>query len=307
MKTSDLTAKPKHPGQIAARITFALLVISFLWLLYYLYAYHRIKARELPLDTVENWIYAGYIPRLLLLFSYGVLLLKASKRSRDFRYLIILSIISWIISFIFMLTEPLCLHDIMHEYVPGTWPCQGEWKDLYTSLTIQGLFYLICLYTIFKIIRNSDQTDDRQKSVIDERLFEITQYAGIICSLIAIAIIVRICTVYWNNTLIMPKPMLWVLSITWIIIFLPFMSVILYWIYKLTREKPRSLYDEKQKQDLAMSGLITWLLSIPLAAVFFMINHGRIIRISESVYFPLYLFTTLLIFSSTVLYLFKKT
>jgi hypothetical protein len=194
----------------------------------------------------------------------------------------------------------------MHEYVPGTWPCQGEWSDLYISLTIHTLFYIICLYSIYKIVRNSDPTGTRQKSIIDETLFEITQYVGIICSLISIAIIARICIAYWRKTLVMPKPMLWVLSITWIIIFLPYMSVILYWFIKLIREKHRSLYDEKQKQDIAMSGLITWLVSLPLAAVFFMINHGRIIQISESVYFPLYLFTTLFIFSTSVLYLFKR-
>ena len=307
MKTSDLMVKPKKPGQIAAKITFMFLVISFLWLMYYIYAYLEIKTRDFPLDVIENWIYIGYIPRLLLLFSFGTLLLHALKKSGNFKFLTILSIIFWIFSFIFMLTEPLCLHDIMHEYVPGTWPCHGEWSLLYISLTIHIVFYIICLYTIYKIVRNSDPTDARQKSIIDERLFEITQYVGIICSLIALAIIVRICTAYWRNTLIMPKPMLWVLSITWIIIFLPYMSVILYWLFKLIREKHRSLYDEKQKQNLAMAGLVTWLLSLPLMSVFFMINHGRIIQISESVYFPLYLFTTIFIFSISVLYLFKKS
>jgi hypothetical protein len=296
----------KKPGQIVAKITFVFLVLSILWLLYLVYAYHEIKVRDLPLDTIENWIYIGYIPRLLLLFSFGVLLLQSLKNGGNFKFLIILSIIFWIFSFIFMLTEPLGLHDIMHEYVPGTWPCQGEWSILYISLTLHTLFYTICLYTIYKIIRSIDPSGARQKSIIDETIFEITQYVGIICSLSAIAIIARICVAYWKNSVVMPKPMMWVMSITWIIIFLPYMSVILYWFLKLIHDKNRSMYDEKQKQDLATSGLITWLVSLPLATAFFMINHGRIIQISESVYFPLYLFTTLLIFSTSVLYRFKR-
>ena len=82
--------------------------------------------------------------------------------------------------------------------------------------------------------------------------------------------------------------------------------MILYWINKLSKEKDGSLIDEKQKHDLTRSGLIAFLFSILFILVFFLINHGRTGQIFALVYFPLYLFATLLVFSISVLYNFKK-
>jgi predicted membrane channel-forming protein YqfA (hemolysin III family) len=75
----------------------------------------------------------------------------------------------------------------------------------------------------------------------------------------------------------------------------------------LIREKNPAPYDEKQRHDLAMAGLITWLVSIPIVSIYFLIDNGRMGDISDMVYLPLYLFSTLLIFSISVLYNFKKS
>lgn len=86
----------------------------------------------------------------------------------------------------------------------------------------------------------------------------------------------------------------------------PYLSMILFWIIKLAFKKNRSLYDEKQKKDLANSGLFTWLMSIPLMSLFMFINLGHARLASGLIAFPVYVFTTLLIFSVSVLFNFKR-
>lgn len=306
MKPNDFPSEQSKQLQINSFITLVLLLISFLGLFYNLYAYHEIKAKTPSYEAIRFGIFLVNITKLLLYISFTNLFLAALKHNLKFKLLGILTTILGIVTFLWILFGYAALQDISHEYLTGRFACIPEWKGLYNGLLINFMFHLIGFFTIIKIRREAKSLVNNRKSITEESTFEITQYVGIVCSLIGIAFVLFIYSVFSNNNLIISSFSVFLIVLSCLIIFLPYIFLISYWINKSSTKKDRSLFDEKQKQDLYRSGLVAFLFSILFISVFFMINHGRIGQISAIVYFPLYLFATLLVFSISVLYNFKK-
>ncbi len=73
------------------------------------------------------------------------------------------------------------------------------------------------------------------------------------------------------------------------------------------REKVTECYDEKQFQDVTKAGLVSFISSIAILVIFFIIqNTASKFSLLSLIWFPLYFFIALLIFSGTILYLNKK-
>lgn len=293
--------------QISSFITLVLLLISFLGLFYNLYAYNEIKAKTPSFEAIRSGIFLVNITKLLLFISFTSLFLSALKHNLKFKLSGILTTILGIVSFLWILFGFAALQDISHEYLTGRFACIPEWKILYYGLLINFMFFLVGLLTIIKIRREAKSLSNNRKSITEESAFELTQYVGIVCSLIGIAFVLFIYSVFSNNNLIISSFTIFLIVLSCLIIILPYMLIVFNWINKLTREEDRSFIDEKQKHDLFRSGLVAFLFSILFIFVFFMINHGRTGQISAIAYFPLYLFATLLVFSISVLYNFKKS
>src|ERR1035437_5910467 len=281
MKPEVLPSKQNAETQIISFITLILLLISFLWLFYKIYAYREISASISSFESIYTGIAIGNFLKFILLIFFGILLYRALKNNMRINALAYLAFITGFFTILCMFSDWAALHDIFH----GELDTSNEWSFLKMGLIINFIFYIIGFITIIEIRREVRTSVTKRKSVIDETIFEVIQYIGIVCSSIGLGFILFIC----------------------LVIFLPYIFIILYWIIKLIREENPEPYDEKQKHDLAMAGLITWLLSIPIVMIYFLIDNGRLGEISKMVYLPLYLFATLLIFSISVLRNFKKS
>jgi hypothetical protein len=202
-----------------------------------------------------------------------------------------------------MFSDWAALHDIFQDE-PDT---SNEWSILKMGLIINFIFYIIGFITIIKIKREVKASGTKRKSVTDETIFEVVQYIGIICSSIGLGLILFVSLVLSHNHHVISRSDIVIMNLFCLVIFLPYISILLYWIIRFIREENPEPYDEKQKHDLAMAGLITWLLSIPIVIIYFLIDNGRVGEISKMVYLPLYLFATLLMFSISVLRNFKKS
>jgi len=75
---------------------------------------------------------------------------------------------------------------------------------------------------------------------------------------------------------------------------------------RLARRKELTLYDEKQKHDIAQSGLAAWLISIPVMILISVLNFDSNDSATAILWFPFYLFSTLLVFSVSLLERYKK-
>jgi hypothetical protein len=303
MKPEVLPSKQNTETQIISLITLILLLISFLWLFYKIYAYHEIRVNISCFDSIYTGIAIGNFLKFILLIFIGILLFRAFKNNVRINALAYLAFITGFFTILCMFSDWAALHDISHGEPDTT----NEWSFLKMGLIINFIFYIIGLITIIKIRREVRTSLTKRKSVIDETIFEVIQYIGIVCSSIGLGFILFICLVLSYNYHVISKSDIVITNLFCLVIFLPYISIILYWIIKLIREENPEPYDEKQKHDLAMSGLITWLLSIPIVIIYFLTDSGRVGEISKMVYLPLYLFATLLIFSISVLRNFKKS
>jgi hypothetical protein len=202
-----------------------------------------------------------------------------------------------------MYSDWAALHDILN----GEPDLTNEWSILIMGLIIDFIFYITCCITIIKIRQEVRTSLIKRKAVIDETFFEVIQYIGIVCSSIGLGFVLFICLVLSYNHHVIVRSDILIVNLFCLVIFLPYILIILYWIIKLIREEKPEPYDEKQKHNLAMAGLFTWLLSIPIVIVYFLIDNGRVGGISKMLYLQLYIFATLLIFSISVLRNFKKS
>jgi hypothetical protein len=290
--------------RISAIITLVLLIISFLWLFYDLYAFIEIRAKSPVVEKVTDLLGIGFIIQLLLLFSLAILLLKAFKSGAKADVLVIACTIAGTVAAISMIFDTAALHDIGKDYLIYGYDCTMEWLWLSGSLIFRLFFLVILSFLIVRILKRTGTVVNSRDSVVDEVMFEVTQYVGIVCGFIGVVF-----TIYGYIALgdfVVRDWLLWLLMFYCLIIILPWFSLIIYWIIRLSRRSELTLYDEKQKQDFASSGMIVWLASIPVMIILLIISLGQPSSPTVFLWFPFYLFFSLLVFSASLLLKFKK-
>lgn len=290
--------------RIIAVISLVLLIISFLWLIYDLYAFIEIRAKSPGVEKISDLLGAGYIVRILLLFSFALLMLKSFKSGVKADALVIACIIAGTVSAISLIFDFAALNDIGNDYLIHGYECTMEWLWLTGSLVFRLFFYIILYLFIIRLMKGIGGMVTSGDSVVDELLFEVTQYVGMVCGITGLAF-----TVYGYVALgdfAVKSWLLWLLLFYCLFIILPWFSLVIYWIVRLSRRSELTLYDEKQKQDFASSGMTAWLSSIPVMILILAVSLRQPSSPVVFLWFPFYLFFTLLVFSASLLLKFKK-
>ena len=290
--------------RINSIITLVLLIISFLWFFYDIYAFTEIRAKSPVVEKFSDLLGTGFILRLLLLFSFAMLMMRSFKSGVRADALVIACIIAGTVSAISLIFDFAALHDIGKDYLIDGYDCRMEWLWLSGSLVFRLIFYVILYLLILRIMKGTGTMVTTRDSVVDEIIFEVTQYVGIVCGLIGVAF-----TAYGYIALGDFAVRAWLLKLLMvycIVIILPWFSLIIYWIVRLSRRSELTLYDEKQKQDFAASGMTAWLVSIPVMIAILGVSLGQPSSPAVYLWFPFYLFFTLLVFSASLLIKYKR-
>ena len=88
---------------------------------------------------------------------------------------------------------------------------------------------------------------------------------------------------------------------------IPYILIAFYWLIIKLREKTGEWYDEKQYQDITRSSLVAIVMSIIFLLIVFIIQYifGNF-ELLNFIWFPLYFFFILLLFSSITLFFNKR-
>jgi len=304
MKQANRLPNKNSSLRTVSLITLVLLILASLWLFYYLYAYLEIRAKSPALENISNFIGGGYIIQVLLLFSFALLILKSFKTGLKAGTLVIAAIIAGTVSAIMLVFDYAALEDISSDYLILGYDCTLEWIWLFGSLLFRLVFYIILYQLLFRILKGIKELTKSPASVVDEIMFEVTQYIGIVCGFAGLAFTVYAYVALGDFTI--SNWLLWLLMFYSLAIVLPWFTLIIYWVIRLSRKTKLTLYDEKQKQDLASSGMNAWLSSIPLMIIILIISLGQSSSPTVYLWFPSYLFFTLLVFSASLLLKFKS-
>lgn len=302
-QSNSLSGKSKQL-QITLFVTLVLLTVSFLWLIYDIYAYLEIRARSDSAERISNFIGIGFVAQIFLYISFGIFVLKAFRHGLRSDRLVIINIIAGVVSIICLVFDFAALEDIGTDYLVQGYDSTMEWVWLFSSLAFRLLFYVSAYLLIIRILRGIRSLTYTGKTIVDEIIYEVTQYVGIVCGLIGVIFTTYVYVALKDFTMI--DWLVWLLMFYCLVIILPYFTVIIYWIIRLAGRSEMTVFDEKIRQDIAQSGLTAWLVSIPVMVLIFVSGFGKTPSATMLMWFPFYLFSTLLVFSVSLLEKYKK-
>ena len=265
-----------------------------------------LKIKSPNIESIAIGLALGFIPKLILYLPVTIALIITIKSFKDLKLSGILSILAGIVSFIALAGDIAALSDLGDDYIKAGHECILEWTWLYTGLIIHFVFYITAIITLYRSLKKIKSLNRVVVRTIDETLFEVTQLVGIVCGLAGIVFTLFAYFVIGNAKPPEGNWLIWIIFGYCLVILIPYFSIILFCIVKLILNKNRSIYDEKQIQDLFKAGFTAWIISIPVMFIFLLLNVGKGNFASIVLWFPFYVFINLFIFSSAAIIYFKK-
>jgi len=297
-------------NNLIQKITFFLFFISISVFVYNLFFYSILNKNiinNMNISYVNNisGIIAAISLIILFIFNIFAILaivfeLKIFPMESIFRsFLFFLSIISFIMIF----GDFALLNDITKEYFAGL-SLQGiisEFVILYLSQILHLTLFIFFILFLISKKKSNLKFNPKEIPIKDEAIFIDAQYIGIFTGILGLLILI---------SLSLSTP-LWAIKkgiiTVCILLVLPYAVIVIYWLIIKIREKITEWYDEKQFQDVTKAGLISFLSSVFTLMIIFLIqNLYSKFSIINIIWFPLYFFLMLLIFSGAILHFNKK-
>ena len=130
-----------------------------------------------------------------------------------------------------------------------------------------------------------------RRIAMNETLFVITCIVGIACGVIGLFV-----TLVWPQYIVELH--------LWELILIPFVLVNIYWAVIAKMGKSAGILDEKQLFDMTKAAAGTWGISITAMAILYLLYDRGIVH--GVIWFPYYLFGTLLFYSASTLFYSKR-
>lgn len=278
-------------------------IISIVWLTTDFVAYGILRTKMLALEPLTPaderlgmFIWFGVLVFLIfhiLSFIAIATQFQAYKKASALR---VIALILAIISCIFILDDIACLADIGKEYEEGL-EVEFEWRSLYATSVLHGIFFLTMAANLIEAFIRRRHLDRDEGPIKDEVIFTVVHCVGVFCGGVGLigafaAFIERRAHALLHFTF----PFLFVLTL------IPYALLAGYWLFMKLKEKPADWYDEKQFTDISRAGLFTMFATIPFLAFNYILNYGTPKGPIDILWFPMYLYFVILIFSWTSLY-----
>lgn len=271
-------------------------------LVFFLLLFPRISQFQVLDPSWENLgIVAGLNIIILAIFhlSCVLILLTYLIVHKKYSFINISAIVIGIISGIMIMADLTMLSEIGKEYTLG-WQTQGEWMILFISY---GTHIAALALGLISLIRNLERGIEPSDMIIkDEVLFLSLISTGVISGWLGLLGVF--------SGIISKAPlqlMEQIVPVLGLIILTPFLVILLIWILRGILSGVKTGLDEKQYHDLAVSGLISLIITLPVMIVFFgfQISPGTDGNLSV-LWLPLLVFLALAVFSSLVMRYFRE-
>jgi len=205
-----------------------------------------------------------------------------------------------LISFICMFGAWGLLSDIGKEYRLGL-EIAGEWQLLYFCLLPLAIFHLMMLFSVAGTYHQARPINAIEPVFKEEVIFTTVHYAGIFCGMTGLVLTLGYFSVGVSITSLKALVPLYTLFIM-----IPYFLLAGFWLLIKRKEAPAEWYDEKQFHDLGKAGLLTLVCSLLWMGLLFVFGFFHSFLPVGVVFFPLYLFFVLLVFSASTLVYFQR-
>jgi uncharacterized membrane protein YesL len=271
-------------------------IIAFFLLIYILIQVNSNLSEALNIDKSKFELkdfFIGFAHLFVLFFNIFAIIVIFShfRHYEEIKTLKTLFLICGIISLFSIGVEKVMADEIAREYKAGM--DISEINILNIAYGINLLFSAFAFYFVLRALPFLRSGSD-VKDTLDEKIFTIAQYMGIISGLTGLLLVFNLSEKQTASNKI-------VFYIPFFILFLiPYLLAVFYWFSLKLHQKPGNWYDEKQLQDIMKASLITLVLSIPGLLIFLFLGIHSIIY-----FFLYYIFLILILFSASTLAYYK--
>ena len=277
------------------------LVLGFLSILLFLFdafvffrlqpkmeTFEQLTRFEQPLFTIVGF---GLLIQLGFYLFSCLQLIRFIKQLETIKLAHVILLIVSVIALLIVFADVALLSDIHKQFRHGF--DQPEWLLVYPLMAYQFLVAIILLFLNFSGKWN---VNSKEPIARDINVFLIVQYVGAITSLMGLTLMSLgfFYSKSWNFTIHT--------LISGIILLLPYGLALTYWFITKIQEKDRQWFDEKQRQDLGRSALLTLIVVTFLMIALFLFNLKNLTGVISLNWFPFYLFGMLFVFSCGNLY-----
>lgn len=278
--------------------SIALGLISAAFFIFDYIVFSRLRPVMIAFETISpseevlfNWVGFGLLLFLALCLFTMFRLVRYLKKAKKISLFSLLLLIGGVLSLLFVFSDVALLNDIGKQYRHGL--AQPEWWLIYPIMSFQFIASLV--FTYLHLV--GFKKDNQVKHVVrDTNTFLVAQYVGLICGFLGLTASSSgfLFSRAWNlDTHV---------TISSIVLLMPYVLVVGYWLIAKLQEEKRQWYDEKQLQDVGKSAFLTLVLSVIFMIGLFVANYNNLGGVISIVWLPLYLFFVLLLFSAGNLY-----
>ena len=292
----------------SSKTTLFLGALSIAGLIFVNTFFLMLRNRIISSGNVESLIESFSIPAALTYILLGffhlsavfTLILQLNFFKRD-NFLRAFLFFSGIVSLLMLFGDTALLSDISKEYVFGF---PTEFYILFFSQAVHFIFAFLMMVLLVW----AGKTDKQREIVLkDDSIFINAQYIGILSGLSGLALLTVFSAFYSSVYPLPPWALKAGITVISFIAFVPYFLIVLYWLILKLREKPCEWYDEKQFKDLAKSSLVTLPASVISLLIMYITQFAlRNSLILSFLWFPLYFFFILLLFSAMTLFFYKR-
>ena len=253
-----------------------------------------------PIPDWQSLLAAGIILLLGLYFLAGLAaqVLQFCRLRRE-NLLCSAGFVLGVFSLFLLAVDAIMLREIGNE-APTGFDSQGEWAIVFFNHGLHILSILVVFLGSLFTRRQVLAGGNFSPAMKDEALFLSVNQIGIFAPLLGLLYInflnlFGIPAVYQKGLFLFVS----------LVVLLPYGLAAFFWLFSKRRERPVDWYDEKQFLDVSRAGLLTLLVSLLCLTGFYLLAFLGVLVIEVLVWFPVYLFLTLLVFSGSTLYLNK--
>ena len=277
-------------AQRALTLLFAFLSLAFF--VFDFFVFWKLNPKMVAFESLSGlekslltWVGIGLVLILIFFLLSLLQVAKFIKHAPILKPFPLLLIISGVLSILFVFSDVALLSDIHKQYRHGL--AQPEWSLLYPMMALQAVIALA-----FTALHLSGALVPKQVDTVarDINVFLVVQYVGLLCGLMGLAF----------SFLGFIFPHGWTLlhtTMNMVVLLFPYALVVLFWWVTKLREQDRQWFDEKQRQDIGRSALLTLVINTSYMIVLFFANYQNTGGILSILWLPLHFFGVMALFS----------
>jgi hypothetical protein len=244
------------------------------------------------LSALESALLTGVGFALLVILAFFLLslwqIVRFIKFAEKLTLFSLFLIIVGVLAVLFVFSDIALLGDIAKQHQHGL--AQPEWSLVFPIMIGQFLVTIMFAYLHISGRIAHKQVD---RVLMDIHVFLVVHYVGLTCGGLglAMALLGLFFTRGWSlyvHTILASLTLLF-----------PYGLAVIYWIITTRKAQRREWWDEKQIQDVGKSALLTLGLVMLIMVALFVTHLNQLDGVICMQWFPIYLFSTVFIFSLT--------